>query len=227
MKIGLISDLHLEFRNKREIEAIASALVVLPVDVIFDAGDLHPDAEMRDLFAQASGKPYYHVMGNHDFYHSSISDFRRVEMIGGHKVAFCTLWTDFDNSDPVLMHNFIRCLNDASLIKGAEAGNVLEIHKSHRQFIRDEKPDIVVTHHAPSYQSVVGKFVGNWTNGYFVNRMDEFIMENQNIKYWLHGHTHTPVRYKIGNTEVVSNQLGYPGENYQSVTQYPLVVIET
>ena len=32
-------------------------------------------------------------------------------------------------------------------------------------------------------------------------------------KYWIHGHTHIPCQYDLGDTRVVCNPRGYPREN--------------
>ncbi|MCS3528687.1 hypothetical protein [Chryseobacterium sp. JUb7] len=32
--------------------------------------------------------------------------------------------------------------------------------------------------------------------------------------YWIHGHIHTPCRYRIGETEIICNPHGYIDEKY-------------
>ena len=46
---------------------------------------------------------------------------------------------------------------------------------------------------------------------YFNANLDFFI-EKYKPKFWLYGHNHWSDRKNIGSTELVSNQLGYPGE---------------
>ena len=50
-------------------------------------------------------------------------------------------------------------------------------------------------------------------NGAFVSNLDEFIMDHPQIKLWTHGHVHNVFDYTIGETRVVCNPRGYPGEN--------------
>jgi hypothetical protein len=38
-------------------------------------------------------------------------------------------------------------------------------------------------------------------------------MSHPQIKYWIHGHTHTHFDYKIGECRVICNPRGYPNEN--------------
>lgn len=47
--------------------------------------------------------------------------------------------------------------------------------------------------------------------------MEEFVLKHQ-PDFWIHGHTHTPIRYYIGKTEVICNPHGYidePDNGYQ------------
>ena len=62
-------------------------------------------------------------------------------------------------------------------------------------------------------------------NYYFASDLDNFILDNQNIKLWIHGHVHDPFDYKIGETRVVCNPLGYPRERI-SVKDYELKIVE-
>jgi len=39
--------------------------------------------------------------------------------------------------------------------------------------------------------------------------MEDFILDNENIKVWVHGHMHDPVDYMIGETRVLANPRGY------------------
>lgn len=67
---------------------------------------------------------------------------------------------------------------------------------------------IVVTHHVPSFQMQCPKFADSQANGAFTVELEEYI-KNSGIDYWIFGHSHYNVDVKIGNTNCVSNQLGY------------------
>jgi predicted phosphodiesterase len=65
---------------------------------------------------------------------------------------------------------------------------------------------------APSFASVNKKYAHEKTmNGAYASDLSEFILDNENIKVWVHGHMHDPVDYMIGDTRVVSNPRGYIG----------------
>ena len=70
---------------------------------------------------------------------------------------------------------------------------------------------VVITHHAPSNQSISCEYQGNVLSASFASNLEEYI-ESQNISLWLHGHTHYNADYFIGRTRVLSNQRGYPKE---------------
>jgi hypothetical protein len=70
---------------------------------------------------------------------------------------------------------------------------------------------VVVTHHAPSAQSVPPWHAGEILNAAFASPLDELVRAS-GVPLWIHGHTHFCVDYQIGKTRVFSNQLGYPRE---------------
>lgn len=72
-------------------------------------------------------------------------------------------------------------------------------------------PTIVVTHHAPSLQSIEPQHRHDPISASYASSLEEFILSYE-IDLWIHGHTHNCVDYTIGKTRVVSNQRGYPGE---------------
>lgn len=144
-------------------------------------------------------------------------------------VAFvcATLWTNMNNLDPHTMFSIRDTLNDFKLIRNGTADDpyahklmphdVVMEHEKSCMFIfheierfKEEGLSVaVVTHHAPSFQSVLGiyrdDFIGN---GGFASQLDEKILKcSPNI--WVHGHMHTSFDYMIGETRVVCNPRGY------------------
>lgn len=71
--------------------------------------------------------------------------------------------------------------------------------------------DIVITHHLPSHRSVHPKWKGSLLNNFFVCNLENLILRKKPA-YWIHGHTHEEFFYKIGNTTVICNPLGYRNE---------------
>lgn len=50
------------------------------------------------------------------------------------------------------------------------------------------KPIIIVTHHAPSPYSISPEYAGSMLNPAFVSNLNQFIIDNPNIRLWAHGH---------------------------------------
>lgn len=70
---------------------------------------------------------------------------------------------------------------------------------------------VVVTHHAPSPQSVPERLKTDALSSAYASNLDAFI-ESCGAAARVHGHIHSPVNYQIGRTRVVSNPRGYPDE---------------
>jgi len=69
---------------------------------------------------------------------------------------------------------------------------------------------VVVGHHAPSKASTHPRYQTEVImNGAYSSRLDQFILDNPQIKLWTHGHTHEDFDYMIGTTRVVCNPRGY------------------
>ena len=51
-----------------------------------------------------------------------------------------------------------------------------------------DKPIIIVTHHAPSPYSISQEYAGSMLNPAFASNLNEFIINNPQIRLWCHGH---------------------------------------
>jgi len=133
-----------------------------------------------------------------------------------------TLWTDFRNENALEMMEAKNCMNDYKTIRigsnyrKLNPDDTLKFHKKSKQFLLDTLPMFknqkvwVLTHHAPSYQSVHPKYRNSGiANGAYVSDLDDLIFDNPIIKYWSHGHTHESMDYMIGGCRVISNPRGY------------------
>lgn len=87
------------------------------------------------------------------------------------------------------------------------------INKVCKQF--KDKKIVVVTHHAPSIQSLPDIYKNNESSPCYASNLEEFILDNPNIRLWCHRHTHSPSDYTIGETRIICNPRGYVryGEN--------------
>lgn len=157
-----------------------------------------------------------YIPGNHEFYGSSVAEANKIvgehscvrTEVGGHWFVRATLWFAYrDGQD-----RWKDSLNDFHLIEGFDPW-VYEENKRHEAFLREtvQQGDIVVTHHLPSYRSVHPRYAGLALNQFFVHEMDDLIEERKPALF-IHGHTHEPCDYKIGETRVICNPLGYPNE---------------
>ena len=157
-----------------------------------------------------------------------------------------TLWTDFRNENALEMMEAAQCMNDYKTIRigsnyrKLNPDDTLGFHKKSKQFLLDTLPMFnnqkvwVLTHHAPSYQSVSPKYrSAGIANGAYVNNFDDLIFDNSQIKYFSHGHVHDSMDYMIGGCRVIANPRGYfPSEinpnfnpNFEVDTSWPNIVI--
>jgi hypothetical protein len=136
-----------------------------------------------------------------------------------------TFWTDFRNENALEMMEASRFLNDYNTIRigsnyrKLRPEDTLEFHKKSKQFLLDTLPMFenqkvwVLTHHAPSYQSIHPKYRMETTNGSYASDLDDLILSHPQIKYFSHGHTHSSFDYLIGDCRVICNPRGYFGHN--------------
>ena len=179
-----------------------------------------------------------YINGNHEFYgynvegpfdvlaehlpkeiHYLENDYVKIE---DWVFLCCTLWTDFRNENPLEMMEASRYLNDYKTIRigsnyrKLNPDDTLKFHKKSKQFLIEKLEQFkndkvwVLTHHGPSYQSVHPKYrSAGIANGAYVSDLDDLILNNPQIKYWSHGHTHETLDYMIGDCRVVCNPRGY------------------
>lgn len=232
IRIGIFSDLHLEFRPSN-VDKLIEIVKREAVDILINAGDTHPIYEERRAFNLAMPDNYFEVLGNHDFYGDYLYAHRWMDSVGTNRIAGATLWTNFNSNSISCRHRFPHVMVDARMIKPDKGASpsltdqILKIHNEDISFLGSAKPDIVVTHHAPSYKSIhpIYQKYGE-DNYYFCSDLEHFISNNPSIKLWIHGHVHTPFDYTIGDCRVVCHPLGYPGETHKTDDDYTLKIVE-
>lgn len=174
------------------------------------------------------------ALGVEDFY---FLDNDVVE-IGNVRFVSATLWTDFRlHGDPQnAMISAHWAMTDYRRIKYSkrpfmrfEPLEALRLHQANRSFLEealrntDGKTTVVVTHHAPGPRSVPAEFVNSRLSSAFVSDLEDLIREFAPA-LWVHGHVHHPFDSMVGDTRVVCNPLGYPGEIPSAVLNPELVV---
>ncbi len=223
MKLGIISDIHMDH----------SIYTIYPedydVDLWLNAGDTGPFL-MRDYFHTLFPKGrYVWIHGNHDFYNEPIgsaSQYCKEITIDGIKIAAATLWTDLTKG-PLDWMMYKDGLIDHRYMKnyGWNEGSYNLHHDQQKDFLLTSNADVIMSHHAPSFQSTHERFKNDPYNFCFASELSEEILAlPKPPKLWIHGHMHDACDYMIGETRVVSNPRGYPGETHNK--HYKVLQIE-
>ena len=81
------------------------------------------------------------------------------------------------------------------------------------------KKFVMCGHHAPSRQSTHAMYAHDQLmNGGYSSDLDQFILDQENLVLWTHGHTHHNFDYTVGQCRVVCNPRGYHGHESQAAT---------
>ncbi len=191
---------------------------------------------MRDIIRSrfvSNGFDYFDVCGNHDLYGlrwDNVFNQTLIYNFNGLKIVAGPMWTHFDGMAGVVREaqryiNDFRCIEKGPGLSGVlKAGDMKAECNAFMATVELTRPDVVVSHFAPDPQSSHPRFAGSQLNAYFCPTVLKHL--DFRPKLWLHGHIHDPVDYKIGETRVVANPLGYPRETYFPDSMYRMKVIE-
>jgi predicted phosphodiesterase len=241
MKIKLFSDLHLEFRDSK----FDHIHIEHPDDkdtTLLLAGDISTGTTAQP-FVEEMCKHFKHVLmihGNHEYYENDfqkvIKDWQDWEIEGAPKnfhflyndwrildgVRFLggTMWTNFEDGEPIIMAYAHRVMNDYVEIRSEgqriTPHFVLREHDRFMDFIIrkfDEPfdgPTVVMSHHSPGNKL---KRQGRYdrTDACYFADLENMIGYHDKAVLWVHGHTHRNWDYMVNNTRVVCNPYGYWG----------------
>ncbi|GAB1858228.1 metallophosphoesterase [Flavobacteriaceae bacterium MHTCC 0001] len=237
MKIQICSDLHLEFTNNRA--WLSDNPLVPKGDILIVAGDtyyLEKDFSELDFIKNVSDdfEQVFLIPGNHEYYggfdaKTALEPMKKevlenVFLVNNYSVKidnvnfiFSTMWSKIERN----ILDIMRGMVDFRRIRFGETllsvNDFNEIHEKAFEFITDEVSKegrkVVVTHHLPSEECNVDEFKGSVLNNAFCVDKTSFILNND-IDYWVYGHSHRNMGdFKIGNTKMMTNQLGYVGMN--------------
>lgn len=251
MIIQYASDLHLEFADnwshlKRNPLEVTGEILLLAGDI----GYLGDDNYSSHPFWDWASENYSQVIitfGNHEFYKyydiSTLQDgfcheirdnvkcyYNAIVPVGDIDVIVSTLWAiiEFENSyfTEQCVSDFRRIRYGDRLLSSAEFNRE---HRRCREFIENSvkaskaRKKIVLTHHVPSFQMLSKEFVGSKINGAFTVELADYI-ENSGIDIWIYGHSHRNIDNKIGNTHILTNQLGYVFANEHHSFDYRIYI---
>lgn len=149
-----------------------------------------------------------------------------------------TCWTDFSfggSNDRRLnmllardgMNDYrrIKFMEPSGLYRKLKPDDVLAINQRSSQFLFDElrklhgQKRVVVTHHAPTPYSLDPFYLGSPLNSAYVNMYENFIAVH-GPDLWIHGHVHCPKDYRIRDTRILCNPIGYPGQIPSAKIEY-------
>ena len=230
MKLHILNDLHIEFED---FESPAT-----DADVVVLAGDIGVGLEgLRWAEARFPDRPVIYVPGNHEFYHHDLTLIEELKaqapehihvlnddqvVIDGVRFLGTILWTDFDlfgEADKFFAMQAARQrMTDFSIIQNHgqrfTPEDAIRLHTTSRDWLAamlTESFDgrtVVVTHHAPSSQSVHPRHARDLLTPAFASNLEN-LMEGERAALWVHGHMHDTFDYEIYGTRVVCNPRGY------------------
>ena len=234
MKIRIYSDLHLEFQDWAP-PPVPADVVVLAGDIhigsrAFAWARRHFKSE---AIVYVAGNHEYFGWDIPSLQHKMRSAAREFDVhfleqdsvaIDGVRFLGTTLWTDFalygaaprQVSDA--MAYAFHAMHDYRAIKMAPMEDLLpehtrQMHIAQARWLEDQLdapfagPTVIVTHHLPHVRSVHSIYDGERSNPAFASDLSALFRDQ--VKLWVHGHTHESMDYRVGCTRVLCNPRGY------------------
>lgn len=222
-------DLNRKWINKYPLE-VSGDVLLLGGDIM-----LFAQQEQQNDFIDYVAKNYqavYWIPGNHEYYHGDIAlrsgtvheaVRENVFLVNNATITIddtdlicSTMWSKISAENEWHIN---RAMSDFNVIKSGErrlsVADYNQLHEQARQYIEQAiksstaKHKVVLSHHVPTLRNYPPKYKGDVLNEAFAVEMHDFI-EGSDLDYWMYGHTHTNTPdFRIGNTQMVTNQLGY------------------
>lgn len=231
MKTLIMSDLHLEFSNyvpqKLEVD-----LVVLAGDIhkgnsgVIWAREMWPNEQIvyvpgnHEFYGRDLDKTLENLRKTASNLEVNLLDNDEA-IIDGVRFLGTTFWTDFcifGNEDQFKYMDYARYrINDFNVIrynnKTFTPEDALARHKTSREWLEMklsketfEGKTVVVTHHAPSKQSIPKQYTNDELTPCFSSALERIV---EQADYWIHGHMHESFDYQIKRCRVMCNPRGY------------------
>lgn len=163
-------------------------------------------------------------------------------VLGGVRFLGTTLWTDFrlfgeGEQRAAAMREAQRFMRDFSVIRlgGAPLTPAASaaLFAQHAAWLAGKLaqphagPTVVITHHAPSRDSIHPRFADSLLNACFVSDAQELAGADRAC-LWIHGHTHDSFDYELKGTRVLCNPRGYAKDGVNENPAFdPDLVVET
>lgn len=247
LKIHILSDLHLEFAPVQLAQTDAD-VVIMAGDINLKLKGLY---WMKAQFSKkpvlyvlgnhefyGTAHPRLVEKAKIAAVGTNISILENDEVvIGRTRFLGCTLWTDFELfGDPrVAGYTASKQMTDFHRIRRSPSYSKLRsidaavIHKRSLEWLKTKLetkwvgPTVVITHHAPSPQSVPERFRKDIVSASYASNLEDTVKQSR-ASLWIHGHIHHGSDYVIGDTRVICNPKGYPVERNTDFN--PTLVIE-
>jgi Icc-related predicted phosphoesterase len=248
MKIQIISDLHQEF-GISDLNFANADLVILAGDTNLGTKGI------EWVKKHIPNKPVLYILGNHEYYKGSYpktlhkiieaSENSNITVLENNSVDFdgirfhgATLWTDFSLFGSPVEYGIIcqAQMNDYKLIRRdpdyskLRSIDTFKIHQISRAWLEESLEEsrgyknVVISHHAPSLRSVPEFYKNDPVTSAYASNLEGLISKHKPL-YWIHGHIHTPARYKIDQTVVICNPHGYINEKYNGYNKELIIEI--
>lgn len=241
MKLWVFSELHLEFRGIDNLIIPDADVCVIAGDILeggivpsIDWIDTNISPCMPTVFVPGNHE-FYRAFLDETISAASerakrypgLSILNNSHAIVGESIFIgATLWTDFAllGVPEIAMRHARNAMADYDRIGWTKKPysklrpfHVRRLHAESVEFIKrtsntfSHLKRVIVTHHAPSAQSIPEEYRKYLTSAAFASDLDVVILETR-PHLWVHGHVHGLQGYCIGTTRVISNGRGYPDE---------------
>lgn len=236
MKIQYMSDLHMEFAdNSRYLKnnelPVTGDILVLAGDTFYLNNTIAPLSRFWK-WASANYRQVLLVPGNHEYYQGcdvmsnglqwrwmfkdNVGYYQnQVVSIDDTDFILSTLWSHVPPQKEFFvsrgLNDFYQTFYDG---KRLTVENYNLMHQFCLDFIKKKVAEstanhiVVVTHHLPTTKVVAAQHLCSDLNSAFATELGNYIADSR-IDVWIYGHSHTNIDTVIGNTRIVSNQLGY------------------
>ncbi len=150
--------------------------------------------------------------------------------IGNVRFLGSTLWTNFElfgqpkSSMAIfmarMMMNDFRHIRTEPDERQLKPEDTLRFHQEAISFLEEalrqpfDGKTVVITHHAPSLQSVHDRFRRDLLSAAFASDLSHLMGDS--VDLWIHGHVHNSNDYTVRDTRVVSNPRGYERQGNHS-----------
>jgi DNA repair exonuclease SbcCD nuclease subunit len=126
-----------------------------------------------------------------------------------------TLKQECDIHDAIALYDL--SMNDMRYIDGLY--NPKDMYNVEREKLEAvyKDCDIMVSHYNPTLrlEGVAPEYQFDPISGFYTMDCEDLVTEGS-MKYWVYGHQHSRINYKVGDVNVLCNAFGYPGESKHS-----------